>query len=85
MYLERCSAVIVHQFNMISDMRGSAKVRSVMVPYLCSSCGKEQQTPCDLESLNPKSIPTTIKCPSCRGDMEFDDILEVYFAFLNNK
>ena len=45
-YLERCSAVIVHQFNMISNMRGSAKIRSVMVPYLCSNCGKEQKQQC---------------------------------------
>jgi DNA-directed RNA polymerase subunit RPC12/RpoP len=84
-FLEHCPAVIVRQLNMISNMSGLAKIRSVMVPYICSNCGKEKQTSYNLENTDPKSIPTKIKCADCNDDMDLDDILEVYFGFVRNK
>lgn len=83
--LDRCSSPIVQQFNMISTMRGKARVRSVMVPYLCADCGAEHQNTLNLETSSPKSVPTVIPCTSCGGQMEFDDLPEAYFSFYEGK
>nr|QEO74300.1 hypothetical protein [uncultured bacterium] len=80
--LEHCSVAMVHQFNMITGMRGAAEVRSVMLPYLCNSCGREETTLLKVDQPKP-AIPPTRKCPGCPGTMEFDDLPEAYLGFLS--
>lgn len=79
--LDRCSAPMVHQLNMISNMRGRARVRSVMLPYLCADCGYEYHGLLNLEVAPPSSITKASPCPQCGGTMEFDDLAEMYFSF----
>jgi len=79
--LERCSVPIVHQLNMISKMRGGARVRSILLPYLCASCGAEEQSVLDLEGEAPSGVAQEMACPECGGTMEFDDLPETYFGF----
>lgn len=81
--LERCSAAIVQQLNMIYNMKGNAVIHSVMVPYVCSSCGTEHQKTVNLDNFNFQEISPSISCPSCKGNMEFDDIPEIYFSFIS--
>jgi len=87
--LERCAIPFVHQMNMISNFVGRSRVASVMAPYLCPRCGKDAAGPIDLSpSAGPlpeaatRQIRALHPCPKCKAPMEFDDLEEVYFAFL---
>jgi hypothetical protein len=79
--LDRCSVPIVHQMNMLTNMTGGAKIRSVQLPYVCNNCGAEQQETLDLEAHSPSSIQLQLTCPECGGEMEFDEMPDGYFTF----
>ena len=64
---------------MLTDFRAGAEVRSVLAPYLCSSCSREEQREVVLSGT--VSIPDSIKCPHCQGAMFFDDDPEGFLAF----
>lgn len=80
--LVRCSPAIVRQLNMISNFRGGGKVRSVLLPYICASCNHEDLLPLVLPVAGPPpSIEEVLTCPTCGGDLEFDDLPSSYVAF----
>ena len=80
--LERCSPAIVRQLNMISNFHGSGAVRSVMLPYYCSACQREELRPFDLPQAGPAGrIEEVLPCPECGGELEFDDLPGSYVAF----
>ena len=80
-----CSPAIVTQLNMIYNFRGAAKVRSFLAPYVCESCGHEEEKLLDLQTHFPtrdfKRVPD-FKCDKCSSPMEFDDLPERYLSFL---
>jgi hypothetical protein len=80
-----CSPAIVTQLNMIYNFRGAAKVRSFLAPYVCESCGHEEEKLLDLQTHFPtrdfKRVPD-FKCDKCGSPMEFDDLPERYLSFL---
>lgn len=79
--LSRCSSVIVNQLNVFKDFAGSAKVSSILVPYVCNGCNFEVSSLyLTVPGQQPQIAP--VKCPECGEDMEFDDVPEEYFAFL---
>ena len=79
--LDRCSVPMVHQFSMLSNISGRARVRSVLLPYLCRSCGAEQQLVLDLGAVKTDyKIAEAIECPNCKGQMEFDDLPDSYLS-----
>jgi anti-anti-sigma regulatory factor len=78
---ERCSVAIVQQLNMISNFRGSGRVRSVLAPYYCEGCDENHVELIDLEKGPPPKLALTLPCPRCGSAMEFDEIPESYLAF----
>ncbi|MBN1959766.1 MAG: hypothetical protein JW841_02365 [Deltaproteobacteria bacterium] len=82
--LEKCSPAVVTYLNMISNFAEKARILSVQAPYICESCGNEENI---LILITPGIIPevSEVDCGSCGGKMEFDDIISSYFAFVYNK
>jgi len=77
--LERCAPVIVTQLNTIYNFTGGGQVRSVLGPYYCPACDREESHLIDLTSS--RHVPSAIKCPKCGGEMEFEDLREDYLGF----
>jgi len=75
------SPALVNQINMISNFVGSARVLSAQAPYLCDGCGHEELVVTDLTSGALPELPSR-PCPKCGAQMEFDDLEDSYFAFL---
>jgi len=79
-----CSPAIVTQLNMIFNFRGAAKVRSFYAPYVCDSCGHEEERLLDVQAQFPGGagkVPD-FACEQCGSPMEFDDLPERYLSFL---
>lgn len=80
--LVRCSPAIVRQLNTISNFRGGGAVRSVMLPYFCADCEREEQRLLEIPTSGPPpAIEESLPCSSCKGSMEFDDLPNSYMAF----
>jgi hypothetical protein len=81
-----CPKIIVDQMNMINNFIGlEFKIVSIELPYYCDECDEEVQKLYPLADLvegGELTIPEC-KCETCDGEMEFDEIPEQYFSFLN--
>jgi anti-anti-sigma regulatory factor len=75
--LERCSVPIVHHLNMITGFEGHGSVRSVFAPYYCGTCNIDTRRLLLVES-GRSDLSKRDTCPKCGGQMEFDDIPEIY-------
>lgn len=80
--LVRCSPAIVRQLNMITNFRGPGLVKSVMLPYFCTTCRHEHLTSLDIQADVEPEIADELPCPKCGGVMEFDDLPSTYVSFL---
>lgn len=82
-----CSPAIVAQINLVHNFTASGVVKSFYAPYFCKHCEKEKLLRLETREL-AKSAPIatapTCRCDECDRPMEFDDMEESYFAFLNN-
>jgi hypothetical protein len=81
--IENFTPALVSQLNMINNFVGSAKVLSVHAPYVCPSCGREESVVVDVSAGGAVSLGA-VSCPSCKEQMEFDDLEDSYFAFLQD-
>lgn len=79
---EECPPDIIMQINMIPSFLGKAKVRSFYTNYVCESCDVTQKVLIDAASLPPKTLPPSQQCPTCKSQMETEELEEEYFAFL---
>lgn len=82
-----CSPPIVSQINLVHNFTGNGTVRSFYAPYFCPRCEKEKLLLLETRNLvagGPPFTAPTCRCDECDGPMEFDDMEESYFAFLNN-
>ena len=82
-----CSPAIVAQINLVHNFTAGGIVKSFYAPYYCPRCEKEKLLRLetrDLITLAPITSAPTCRCDECDGPMEFDDMEESYFAFLNN-
>lgn len=83
--LLRCAPRIVEQANYVANFTGQGKIISFFAPYFCPKCQKERavllQT-ADFKAGAPSQAPSQ-KCPNCGAKMEFDDLEEEYFSFLD--
>ncbi len=83
---DRCAPRIVEQINYVANFLGPGKVTSLYAPYFCPKCKIEVNVLLDVKNLlksKPVSAPPQ-KCPNCKGPLEFDDIEEEYFSFLES-
>lgn len=81
--LERCSRAIVAQINLIHNFTGvGGRVRSFFAPYYCLHCDREQQILLQVAELAPPVTPPAVRCDECDRPMEFDDVAEAYFTFV---
>lgn len=87
-WLERCSDVLVHQFGYVSTMLGSARVRSVLAPYVCTLCDAidyhEVVIDQDFDPALPHRAPASKRCSACAGESQFDEVTDSYFLFLRS-
>ncbi len=82
--LIRCSPSIVNQINLVTNFSGHAVVHSFCAPYYCSSCDRELQKLIETDSVLAGSMKAPpFRCNDCGSALEFDDIEESYFAFIN--
>ncbi len=83
--LLRCAPRIVEQANYVANFTGQGKIVSFFAPYFCPKCQKERTTllqTADFKSGAPSQAPSQ-KCPTCGTKMDFDDLEEEYFSFLD--
>ncbi len=82
-----CSPAIVSQLNLVHNFTANGIVKSFYAPYFCPRCKKEKLLRLearDLAKSTPVSKAPTCRCDECDGVMDFDEMEESYFAFLNN-
>ena len=82
-----CSPAIVSQLNLVHNFTASGIVKSFYAPYVCPRCKKEKLLRLearDLAKTAPVTKAPTCRCDECDGVMDFDEMEESYFAFLNN-
>lgn len=82
--LERCAVAMTQQMASVAGMLGRATVVSVMLPYLCDSCGHDEDSEMQLEGRRDIQFDETIVCPKCGDVMEFDELPETYLKFLSH-
>ena len=73
--------------NLVHNFSASGIVKSFYAPYFCPRCNKERLLRLETKDLvhqTPITSAPTCRCDDCDGPMDFDDMEESYFAFLNN-
>lgn len=78
-----CSSPIVEQLNATTKFLGAGKVVSVHAPYLCPQCDAGAIRTIELGADVASQLAAPLRCPECRSAMEFDDLPDHYFRFLN--
>ena len=80
-----CSAPFILQASMVRDVIGRGTVTSFFAPFHCIGCDHQEERLVQTAALLASNLePPTFKCPSCGGALEFDDLPERYFAFLQD-
>jgi predicted Ser/Thr protein kinase len=81
MVFDRCSMAMVSQINMIPLLTEGVQVRSILAPYHCPHCDVEAMEVLTVRELE-RGVAPLRTCTTCRHPMQFDDIPEEYFAFV---
>ena len=80
-----CSVPFVLQASMVRDVIGRGTVTSFFAPFHCIGCDHQEERLLQTAAILAAALePPTFKCPSCGGALEFDDLPERYFAFLQD-
>lgn len=83
--LHRVSEPMVHQMNMILDVKGAATVESLHAPFVCDACGWEGTVALRVDEVT-KVIATVgapaAPCSECGATARFGDYVDRYFLFL---
>jgi anti-anti-sigma regulatory factor len=83
---DRCSQPMVRQMNMINMFKGQANVRSLYAPYHCETCDLDLERLLDMKACFPTGAIDPVpefRCEKCGEPLEFDDVAERYFYFIN--
>jgi CheY-like chemotaxis protein len=80
-----CSIAFASQAAMVPMVIGTGRVLSLEAPYHCETCDRD-----DLRLLETRALllegsditPPALRCVTCGGELEFDDLPNRYFAFL---
>jgi len=80
-----CSVPFILQASMVRDVIGRGTVTSFFAPFHCIGCDHQEERLVQTAAILAANLePPTFKCPSCGGALEFDDLPERYFAFLQD-
>jgi DNA-binding response OmpR family regulator len=80
-----CSVPFILQASMVRDVIGRGTVTSFFAPFHCISCDHQEERLVQSAAILAAGLePPVFKCPSCGGALEFDDLPERYFAFLQD-
>ncbi len=78
-----CSVPFVLQASMVEDVVGRGTVTSFFAPYHCASCDHQEERLLQSAALLAADLePPAFQCSKCDGQLQFDDLPERYFAFL---
>jgi len=81
-----CSVPFILQASMVRDVIGRGTVTSFFAPFHCIGCDHEEERLLQSAAILASELePPVFKCPSCGGALEFDDLPERYFAFLEDE
>jgi eukaryotic-like serine/threonine-protein kinase len=84
-YLLACPTFFVDNLNMVMSFGARAKVLTIAGPYVCPSCGHEATEMIDVYSERAKLMDQRVsskKCSACGGELEFDEPVASFFAFV---
>ncbi len=80
-----CSVPFILQASMVRDVIGRGTVTSFFAPFHCIGCDHQEERLLQSAAILASNLELPIfKCPSCGGALEFDDLPERYFAFLQD-
>ena len=80
-----CSVPFILQASMVRDVIGRGTVTSFFAPFHCIGCDHQEERLLQSAAILAAGLePPSFKCPSCGGALEFDDLPERYFAFLQD-
>lgn len=80
-----CSVPFVLQASMVKDVVGRGTVTSFFAPFHCIDCDHQEDRLLQSAAILASNMePPVFKCPSCGGSLEFDDLPERFFAFLQD-
>ncbi|HVK88816.1 MAG TPA: PilZ domain-containing protein [Kofleriaceae bacterium] len=80
-----CSVPFILQASMVRDVIGRGTVTSFFAPFHCIGCDHQEERLLQSAAILASALePPVFKCPSCGGALEFDDLPERYFAFLQD-
>lgn len=81
-----CSVPFILQASMVRDVCGRGTVTSFFAPFHCIGCDHQEERLLQSAAILASNFePPVFKCPSCGGALEFDDLPERYFAFLEDE
>ena len=81
-----CSVPFILQASMVRDVIGRGTVTSFFAPFHCIGCDHQEERLLQSAAILAAALePPVFKCPSCGGALEFDDLPERYFAFLEDE
>jgi DNA-binding response OmpR family regulator len=81
-----CSVPFILQASMVRDVIGRGTVTSFFAPFHCIGCDHQEERLLQTAAILASGLePPVFKCPSCGGALEFDDLPERYFAFLDDE
>jgi hypothetical protein len=80
-----CSVPFILQASMVRDVIGRGTVTSFFAPFHCIGCDHQEERLLQTAAILAANLePPIFKCPNCGGALEFDDLPERYFAFLDD-
>ncbi|HEY5922943.1 MAG TPA: PilZ domain-containing protein [Kofleriaceae bacterium] len=80
-----CSIPFVLQASMVRDVIGRGTVTSFFAPFHCIGCDHQEERLLQSAAILASNLqPPVFKCPNCGGALEFDDLPERFFAFLQD-
>jgi CheY-like chemotaxis protein len=80
----RCSVAFTTQASLVPSFLGRGRVVSFMAPFHCDGCERDEarllQTSALVREGGTHSVPR-FRCPSCQGQLAFDEVPERFLAF----
>ena len=81
-----CRPALVSQFNMVANFGVAGQLISFYLPYVCAECDESFDVLVDLRNrydIVVSGDPPAAVCPHCQGAGEFDDLADMYFAYMS--